>query len=85
MMDRHRRKRKKQLREAFKLRCMELSKKVQSIDLSLHWSRSRGEPRQNTMFSLWPYDGCDFWIVKDLNINEMEEYIDRYYKLRAFL
>jgi hypothetical protein len=84
-MKAHKRKHKKQIRKAFKTRCRLLNQKARSIGLNLHWSRSRGEPRQTSTFSIWPPHDFEHPIIVDLNLDQAEEYIRHYYKLKAFL
>jgi len=84
-MKAHKRKHKRQIRKAFKTRCRLLDQKARYIGLNLHWSRVRGNPRQTSMFSIWSPKDFENPIIVDLNIDQTEEYITHYYKLKAFL
>lgn len=84
-MNKQKRRHKKTIRRGFKKRCTQLSERVRSIGLDLHWSRNKHEPRSTTKFSLWPRGDSENPIIINLAVEQMEEYIDHYYKLKAFL
>lgn len=80
------RERRKQHRKDFHERCKALEWKARDIGFILHWSRRRGvERRISTKFSIWAPGEYGIPIVRDLSIDEVEEYIDRLSKIKVFV
>lgn len=82
----YKREKRKQHRKGFAKHCQELAQKARDIGLILHWSRRRGEERRiSTRFSIWNPNEFNNPIIKNLLIEEVDNYISRMSELKAFL